>query len=99
MAKQQTTTKMDLIELFNDLESTNSTQVEQAKTILSENFINGNYYSKLFPFVLTYMYVQYRTIIKQYRSVVGRLSVYNITVIKSSDNYIFLEQNLFTTVY
>ncbi|XP_037026042.1 hamartin [Bradysia coprophila] len=31
---------MDLNELFNDLESTNSMQVEQSKKILSENFIN-----------------------------------------------------------
>lgn len=32
-----------LIDLFNDLESTNSTQVEQSKKILSENFANGEF--------------------------------------------------------
>lgn len=35
---------MDLIELFNDLESTNTTQVEQSKKILGENFSNGKHY-------------------------------------------------------
>lgn len=39
---------MDLIELFNDLESTSSTQVEQSKKILSENFSNGKFEQKHF---------------------------------------------------
>lgn len=34
---------MDLNELFNDLESTNSMQVEHSKKILSENFTNGKF--------------------------------------------------------